>query len=66
LWITSSAFCPKRDIAMPETTSPSPFSSDRPRRSSGAISTRAMSRISTGVPPSLLTTSCSMSALLRR
>ena len=36
---------------MPETTSPSPFSSDRPRRSSGAISTRAMSRISTGVPP---------------
>jgi hypothetical protein len=26
LWITSSAFCPKRGVLMPATTSPSPFS----------------------------------------
>jgi len=66
LWITSSAFWPWRAIAMPDTTSPSPFSSVSPRRSSGASSTRAMSRISTGVPRSLLTTSVSMSLRPRR
>ena len=55
-----------RAMAMPETTSPSPLSSVMPRRSSGVSSTRAISRISTGVPLSALTTSISMSALPRR
>lgn len=45
-----------------------PFGKDlvRPRRSSGTSSTRPISRISTGVPLSALTTSCSMSLLPRR
>jgi len=66
LSITSSAFWPKRAITMPATTSPSPLSSVSPRRSSGTNSTRATSLIRTGVPPSALSTSFSMSLGLRR
>ncbi len=53
-------------MAMADTTSPSPLSSDKPRRSSGASSTRAMSRMRTGVPPSAFTTRSPMSAAPRR
>ena len=63
-WMTDSAFSPKRCSAMPETTSPSPFSSVMPRRSSGVSSTRATSLSSTGTPLSDLTTICSRSERL--
>jgi hypothetical protein len=66
LAITSSAFWPKRAMAMPEATSPSPLSSAMPRRSAGTSSTRATSRTSTGVPRSAFTTRSSMSATPRR
>ena len=66
LSITRSAFSPNRATAMPETTSPSPFSSAIPRRSSGPSSTRATSRTRTGVPCSARSTSASMSAAPRR
>jgi hypothetical protein len=61
LRITDSVFSPNRCNAMPETTSPSPFISVMPRRSSGVSSIRATSLSSTGTPRSLLTTICSRS-----
>ncbi|GJE69578.1 hypothetical protein CHKEEEPN_1106 [Methylorubrum podarium] len=64
--ITVRALAPKRCRMMPPATSPSPFISVMPRRSSGPSSTRAMSRTRSGVPASVFRTMFSMSETLLR
>ena len=66
LWMTSSALTPKRAMAMPDTTSPSPFNSVMPRRSSATSSTRPISATRTGVPFCDLRTRFAISSLPRR
>ncbi len=49
-----SCVLPERRMIAPPATSPSPLSSDTPRRISGPICTRAISRKYTGTPCSLV------------
>ena len=61
--MTLRAFSPWRITMMPPTTSPWPSRSATPRRISGPSATCATSFTVMGVPPSLLRTSCSRSAV---
>ena len=52
--IVSSAFLPERITMMPPATSPSPSSSEMPRRISGPTCTRATSESRTATPASVV------------
>ena len=63
LSITVSAFDPTRCNTMPLATSPSPFNSVIPRRSSGMISTCATSDSRSGTPDLVIRVMFSISAV---